>query len=109
MARSASLGLGKRTYAALKDVLYAGARKDMFTTSFLEPEAREVFALAQRAQPTPSPLVALFDNFVHDSLAGFDKVECEMTGYWRYRRVFLGSDEHTVAANEDTDTARDIA
>jgi len=109
MTRSASMSLGKRTFSALKDVFYAGARKDFLTTSFLEPEARDVFALAQRAKPTPPALAAFFDDYVHDSLAGFNLPKCEITGYWRYRRVFLGSDDHTVAANQDTDTARNIA
>lgn len=109
MTRSAAMSLSKRTFAALKDVLYTGARKDLLTTSALEPEARNVFALAQRAKPTPSSYAALFDGYVHDSLAGFDKPECEMTGYWRYRRVFLGNDDDAIAANQESDTARSIA
>lgn len=109
MMRSDSMSLGKRTFAALKDVFYSGARKDLMTTSFLEPEAREVLALARRAKPAPPSFVALFDDYVHDSLAGFDRPKCELTGYWRYRRVFLGDDEHAVAANQDMDAASNIA
>jgi len=109
MTRSASMSLGKRTFSALKDVLYTGARRDFLTTSLLESEARDVFALAQRAKPTSPVLAAFFDDYVHDSLAGFNLPKLEITGYWRYRRVFLGSDDHTVAANQDTDTARSIA
>jgi uncharacterized protein (DUF2235 family) len=109
MTRSTSMSLGQRTFAAVKDVFYTGARKDLLTTSMLEPEARAVFALAQRAKPTPSATAALFDSYVHDSLAGFNSPECELTGYWRYRRVFLGNDDHTIAANENSDTARSIA
>jgi len=109
MTRSTSMSLGKRTFSAIKDVLYTGARKDFLTTSFLEPEARDVFALASRAKPTPPVLAAFFDDYVHDSLAGFNLPKLEVTGYWRYRRVFLGSDDHTVAANQHTDTARNIA
>lgn len=109
MTRSASMSVSERTFAIFKDVLSTGARKDLATTSALEPEARQVFAQAQHAKPTPSSFAALFDGFVHDSLAGFNHPACEMTGYWRYRRIFLGSDDHTVAANKDTDTARNIA
>jgi hypothetical protein len=109
MTRSASMSVSERTFAVFKDVLNTGARKDILTTSTLEPEARQVFTQAQRATPIPSSIAALFDGFVHDSLAGFNSPACEMTGYWRYRRVFQGSDDHTVAANQDTDTARTIA
>lgn len=109
MARSGSMSISERTFAIFKDVLNTGARRDLATTSALEPEARQVLAQAQQAKPTPPSFAALFDGFVHDSLAGFNSPACEMTGYWRYRRVFLGSDEHTVAANQDTDTARSIA
>ena len=109
MTRTASMSVGERTFAVLKDVLHTGARRDLLTTSMLEPEARQVLAQAQRAKPTPPASAALFDGFVHDSLAGFNSPACEATGYWRYRRVFLGSDDHTVAANQDTDTTRNIA
>ena len=109
MTRSAAMSLSKRTFAAIKDVLYTGARRDFLTTSVLEPEARNVFALAQRAKPTPPSFAALFDSYVHDSLAGFNSPECEMAGYWRYRRIFLGSDDDTIAANQDSDTARSTA
>ena len=109
MTRSAAMGIGKRTFAVVTNILNTGARKDLLTTIALEPEAREVFALAQRAKPTPPALAALFDGYVHDSLAGFNSPSLELTGYWRYRRVFLGGDEHTIAANQDADTARNIA
>ncbi|MCS0615371.1 DUF2235 domain-containing protein [Massilia kyonggiensis] len=109
MTRSATMSVSERTFAVFKDVLSTGARKDLATTSALEPEARQVFALAQHAKPAPQSFATLFDGFVHDSLAGFNSPGCEMTGYWRYRRVFLGSDDHTVAANQETDTARSIA
>ena len=109
MTRSAAMSLSQRTFAVLKDVLYTGARRDLATTSKLEPEARAVLALAQRAKPTPPSFAALFDGYVHDSLAGFNLPECELAGYWRYRRVFLGDDDYAVAANQDSDAAHDIA
>lgn len=57
-----------------------------------EPEAHELRARVV-AQPKISPLLAkFFDNFVHDSLAGFRAQLVEPTGYWRYRRLFRGSE-----------------
>lgn len=109
MTRSAGMSISKRTLAVFKDVLFAGARRDLVTTSFLEPEARSVLALAQKAAPTSPSLAAFFDNYVHDSLAGFNSPSLEMPGYWRYRRVFLGTDDHVIAANQDDDTARSAA
>jgi hypothetical protein len=109
MARSAGMSLSKRTLAVFTDVLSIGARKDLLTTSALEPEAREVFALAQRAKPTPPSFAALFDGYVHDSLAGFNSPKLELTGYWRYRKVFLGNDDPAIAANQDADPARSVA
>lgn len=109
MTRSAGMSIGKRTLAVFKDVLFMGARKDLVTTSLLEPEARSVLALAQKSAPTPPSLATFFDNYVHDSLAGFNSPSLEMPGYWRYRRVFLGTDDHVIAANQDDDTARNAA
>jgi hypothetical protein len=109
MARSAAMSLSTRTLAVVKDILYTGARKDLLTTSALEPEAREVFALAQRAKPTPPSFAALFDGYVHDSLAGFNSPKLELTGYWRYRKIFLGSDDPAIAANQAAETARSVA
>lgn len=109
MTRSAGMSISKRTLAVFKDVLFVGARKDLVTTSFLEPEARSVLALAQKSAPTSPSLAAFFDNYVHDSLAGFNSPSLEMPGYWRYRRVFLGTDDHVIAANQDGDTARSAA
>ena len=75
---------------------FAGGRKKA-TTVFLDSEASAVLALAQRAAPTPPAYVTLFDGYVHDSLAGFNKPKLELTGYWRYRKIFIGTDEHTIA------------
>lgn len=109
MTRSAGMSISKRTLAVVKDVLFMGARKDAMTTSFLEPEARSVLALAQKSASTPPPVAAFFDNYVHDSLAGFNSPSLEMPGYWRYRRVFLGTDDHVIAGNQNGDTARSAA
>ncbi|MBC7625210.1 MAG: DUF2235 domain-containing protein, partial [Aeromicrobium sp.] len=56
----------------------------------LDPEAHEVLARAKAANPTDPALAVLFDHFVHDSLAGFNHHALELTGYWRYRKGFLG-------------------
>jgi hypothetical protein len=109
MTRTASTGFIRRMAAFIDDTYYMGARRDALVTSALEPEAREVFALAQRAAPTPAAFAVLFDGYVHDSLAGFNAPSLELTGYWRYRRVFLGSDKDVLAANQDLDAARNTA
>jgi hypothetical protein len=33
----------------------------------------------------------------------------ELTGYWRYRKVFLGNDDPVIAANQDAGIARSVA
>jgi hypothetical protein len=109
MLRSSGMGFLRRGFAVATDYLNVGARNDLLKTSVLEPEARDVLALAQRAKPAPPSFVTLFDNYVHDSLAGFNKAIVELTGYWRYRRVFLGNDEHVLAANQNVDTERNLA
>lgn len=109
MIRSATMSFTQRTFAVFKDTLYRGARKDFMRTSVLDPEAREVLARAQHAKPTPPSFVALFDGYVHDSLAGFDSSEAELTGYWRYRKIFLGSDESAIAENQYADSTSKLA
>lgn len=59
--------------------------------SELEPEAPELRARIEAQPPIAPALAAFFDNFVHDSVAGFRKQLVEPTGHWRYRRVFRGS------------------
>ncbi len=67
----------------------------------LDEEAPQVLALAKAAKPTDRALTILFDNFVHDSLAGFNHHALELTGYWRYRKGFLGSPKRMIAENDD--------
>lgn len=55
-----------------------------------DKEAATVLAAA-RSAPKVSPLLAdFFDSFVHDSYAGFSRSVEEITGYWRYRKIFSG-------------------
>jgi hypothetical protein len=57
-------------------------------------EACEILRIAKQAAPDECMRFhALFDGFVHDSLAGFDLHLAELTGHWRYRKGFLGSDD----------------
>lgn len=110
MTRSAK-SFTQKAVEVFQSPLLVGTRMqaDLATSTLLEPEARDVLARAQRAKPTPPSFAALFENYVHDSLAGFNHPNLELTGYWRYRRVFRGSDKHTIAANQDADTMRTVA
>lgn len=72
----------------------------------LDSEAPAVLARAKAAAPTSMEAHVLFNHFVHDSLAGFDHHALELTGYWRYRKGFLGSPKRLIAENDsvpDTD------
>lgn len=73
-----------------------------FSRSALDNEAYAVFARAKAAAPAPDALQVIFDYFVHDSLAGFDLHSLELTGYWRYRKGFLGSPKRLIAENDDS-------
>lgn len=42
-----------------------------------------------------------FDDFVHDSMAGFDHCSFELTGYWRYRKGYLGRSDARIVSNDD--------
>ena len=61
-----------------------------------EDEARTVLAIAKAAPPADPRLHIMFDLYVHDSLAGFNHNSIELSGYWRYRRGFLGSEKRLV-------------
>jgi hypothetical protein len=68
----------------------------------LDTEAPTVLAIAKAAPPAPAALNVLFSYFVHDSLAGFNLHATELTGYWRYRKGFLGSPKRLIAENDNT-------
>jgi hypothetical protein len=64
-------------------------------------EARAILQIAQKTAPDDCmKFHAMFDGFVHDSLAGFDMHAIELSGHWRYRKGFLGSDEAKVVDAE---------
>lgn len=86
------------------------AKRDALAVALLDDEARRVLAIAQGAAPTEGVPHTMFDGFVHDSLAGFDQAPLEMTGYWRYRKGFLGSSKSLTASNDgDSETTSNMA
>jgi hypothetical protein len=85
------------------------AIKDAAARHVLDPEASDVLAIAESAAPTNPVVHRMFDGFVHDSLAGFDLSSCELTGYWRYRKGFLGNLKRLIVQNDDADQAKDAA
>lgn len=107
IAPAATKGTTRRKISTVTSFFAAAKRKA--TNVVLDREASAVLALAQRAAPTPAAYVTLFDGYVHDSLAGFNQPNLELTGYWRYRKIYIGTDEHTIAATEDVDSSRNIA
>lgn len=86
-------------FAALKHA-------DAVRARLFEVEARTVLAIAKAAPPTEARLHTLFDLFVHDALAGFDHHQLELSGYWRYRRGYLGDEKRLVV---ETDAPADSA
>lgn len=85
-------------------------RIDVEKSRLFEDEARTVLAIAKAAAPTEARLHGMFDLYVHDSLAGFDHNSLELSGYWRYRRGFLGSEKRLVVENDGpSDAGRAVA
>lgn len=68
-------------------------------------EARTVLANAKAAAATDRRLHVLFDFYVHDSLAGFNHNNLELSGYWRYRRGFLGDEKRLMVENQGASDA----
>lgn len=60
-----------------------------------DTEAPAVLYAAMEAPKVSPALAEFFDSFVHDSYAGFSRSLLEITGYWRYRKIFSGSDKPT--------------
>jgi len=102
-------GFGQLTQAAMKSLFMSRERYHATRSTSLEPEARSILTTAQKSKPTPPSFVRLFDDYVHDSLAGFNSPLLESPGHWRYRRVYLGTDDHTIASAHDVDAAMNVA
>ncbi|MES2127136.1 MAG: DUF2235 domain-containing protein [Pseudomonadota bacterium] len=83
--------------------------KDEFDIMNMDPEALEVLCNAQQAPTTPRAVRDLFDGFVHDSLAGFNRSFIELPGYWRYRKAFAGGDTQLISQNESSATETEAA
>ncbi|SFV15403.1 T6SS phospholipase effector Tle1-like catalytic domain-containing protein [Pseudoduganella namucuonensis] len=91
----------------------AGSRRNIYDKRFgqiameiphFDDEAAKVLADARAAAPVSPAIASFFDNFVHDSFAGFCKDLVESTGYWRYRKAFKGTPKPTFASNEEGST-----
>lgn len=67
----------------------------------LDKEAPTVLALAKAAPPATAAANIMFDYFVHDSLAGFNHHNLELSGHWRYRKGFLGSPKRLIAESDN--------
>ena len=90
-----------------------GAKKSAYDTTYaqysieipqFDTEAVKVVHEANSASPVSSSLASFFENFIHDSMAGFRKSLVEQSGYWRYRKAFRGDDKPVFASNDDTRT-----
>ncbi len=73
---------------------------DKMKMSVLDKEAGKVLSLAKASAKVSATEAHFFDNYVHDSLAGFDRANIEMTGYWRYRKGFIGGEMGGIVMNE---------
>ncbi|USX14227.1 DUF2235 domain-containing protein [Oxalobacteraceae bacterium OTU3CAMAD1] len=78
----------------------ASETTDKVRTSVLDKEAGKVLSLAKASAKVNATEAHFFDNYVHDSLAGFDRASIEMTGYWRYRKGFIGGEMGGIVMNE---------
>lgn len=85
------------------------AKADLVAMSLLDAEAKSVLGEAKKAAKVATPMHIFFDNYVHDSLAGFNSAIAESTGYWRYRKGFLGGTRGDIVTNEQKDDGTQVA
>jgi hypothetical protein len=90
----------KQMKRLLSSVSSPFARADEIAKSLLDKEAKDVLVQAKKASKTSSAISSFFDSYVHDSLAGFNQPTLEATGYWRYRKGFLGEETGAIVSNE---------
>ena len=76
-------------------------KADLIAISMLDKEAKSVLEQAKNAPKVAPLLHSFFDNYVHDSLAGFNSTSLESTGYWRYRKGFLGGVSPRIVMEEE--------
>lgn len=88
-----------------------GSRKSAYDMTYaqlsieipqFDTEAVKVVHEANSAAPVSSSLISFFENFIHDSMAGFRKKLVEQSGYWRYRKAFRSDDKPVFASNDET-------
>lgn len=104
------LTVPNKLMSLLSPALAIVEHSDLMKNHFFEPEARSVLATAMAAAPVDNRLNDLFDLYVHDSLAGFNHNAIELSGYWRHRRGFLGSEKRLIVENAaTTNTDRELA
>ena len=103
----ALFSLGQKDFSAYKTKMMNADRISTKETGMpqnlpkLDPEAPMILDLVIKNAPLISPsLCRFFDQFVHDSYAGFSKSLMESTGYWRYRKAFEGDDVALIATDE---------
>lgn len=83
--------LMQRSEDASKKKTYNKYDSTSANLALLELEAAELRSRVKAQSQVDPALAAFFDDYVHDSLAGFRRKLVERTSYWRYRRVFYGS------------------
>lgn len=76
------------------------ALADKAKISMLDKEAGKVLELAKAASKISDAESIFFDNYIHDSMAGFNRAAIELTGYWRYRKGFIGGEMGGIVMNE---------
>lgn len=74
---------------------------ELITASYFDKESKRVLDLAKNAPVISKTMQYFFDNFVHDSLAGFDSHVLELSGYWRYRKGFVGGNISRIVMNDN--------
>ena len=74
---------------------------ELITASYFDKESKRVLDLAKNVPAISKTMQYFFDNFVHDSLAGFDSHVLEISGYWRYRKGFVGGNISRIVMNDN--------
>ena len=104
------LALGRKDFAAYKNKMRQIDRERAAKIGYaqtavtFDPEAPLILSLVRDHEPLlASTLGLFFDQFVHDSYAGFSKSLMEVTGYWRYRKAFDGDDTARIAGQKHDD------
>lgn len=99
--RTAQTGILSRVANVILPTANAQAKYDAVAMGAFDDEARSVLKTAKATPPNDCLLFhTMFDEFVHDSLAGFDQRKYELPGYWRYRKGYLGKADARIVSND---------